>query len=108
MKAKAKGARRERQARDQLTAEGYAVTKAGGSLGIWDLVAVRRDPLGDDYLPVVRMIQVKSNRNPGRLETKVLRGDTARYMALFVRCEVWRYDDRKGKPSILILNPVDG
>ncbi|HEV8713304.1 MAG TPA: hypothetical protein VGX03_10800, partial [Candidatus Binatia bacterium] len=38
--AKAKGSRRERQARTILETAGYFVVKAGGSLGCWDLVAL--------------------------------------------------------------------
>ncbi|RLG87043.1 MAG: hypothetical protein DRO18_03650, partial [Thermoprotei archaeon] len=54
---KRKGSRREREVRDILEAWGYYVTKAGGSLGRYDLVAVPRRGKID-----VLVIQVKSNR----------------------------------------------
>ena len=40
MNAKTKGNRRERQARRILELAGYHVVKAGGSLGVFDLVAL--------------------------------------------------------------------
>ena len=40
MSAKAKGSRRERQARDVLISLGHFVTKSGGSLGAFDLIAL--------------------------------------------------------------------
>ena len=54
---KAKGKRREWAVRDKLIAQGYDVVTAGGSLGVFDLVAVpkQEDP------SAVRLIQVKSN-----------------------------------------------
>jgi hypothetical protein len=58
MNAKEKGARREHQARAILEATGYHVVKAGGSLGVFDLVA-----LG---LVGARLVQVESNENPVR------------------------------------------
>ena len=52
--AKAKGSRSERRVRDAFEAQGYYVTKAGGSLGIFDLICLHPD-IG------VVLIQVKSN-----------------------------------------------
>lgn len=52
MNSKAKGARAERRAMRLLEAAGYCCTKAGGSLGLFDVIAVgARD---------VRLVQVKS------------------------------------------------
>jgi len=59
--AKAKGARSERRVRDFFEIRGWYVIKAGGSLGIWDLIC-----LHPDY--GVDLIQVKSNRPPGPKE----------------------------------------
>lgn len=60
MNAKAKGSRREREVRDELEKEGYAVTKAGGSLGVWDVIAL--GPADN------KVVQVKSNKPPGPAE----------------------------------------
>ena len=64
MNCKAKGNRRERQARTILEAAGYHVVKAGGSLGIFDLVA-----LGPAE---ARLVQVKSNERPRPAERERL------------------------------------
>jgi len=95
MNAKRKGWRREDQARKQLEKEGYYVTRSGASLGAWDLVAIR---CGYQWFnkyppPLVRLVQVKSNRPPSRKEMEVLRG-----FKTFAGCisrEVWIYPDRK-------------
>ena len=89
MNAKAKGARRERQARKILEAAGYHVVKAGGSLGVFDLVAL--GPQG------ARLIQVKSNEKPRPAERERLE--------LFPRLsycskELWIFYDRVREPSI--------
>lgn len=54
--AKAKGARRERQVIDLLECFGYSCCKSGGSLGVWDVIAI--GPAD------VLLVQVKSNRLP--------------------------------------------
>jgi len=94
MNAKRKGWRREDQARKQLEKEGYYVTRSGGSLGLWDLVAIRRDAAlrlaGPTFL--FRLVQVKSNRPPSRKEMERLRRFTVSPM---VSREVWIYHDRK-------------
>jgi hypothetical protein len=64
--AKKKGTRRESEAKAILEELGYAVTKSGGSLGEFDLVAVpamteKWTPLPE---PRTRLIQVKSNICP--------------------------------------------
>jgi len=89
MNAKAKGSRRERQARTILEMAGYHVVKAGGSLGVFDLVA-----LGPQR---VRLVQVKSNEKPRPAERERL--------ALFPRFpytskEVWVFYDRQREPAI--------
>lgn len=55
--SKEKGARSELKVRDQLLADGWYVTKAGGSLGLWDLIAIHPDG-------PTRLVQVKTNRRP--------------------------------------------
>lgn len=58
---KAKGWRSERKSRLLLEKEGYYVIRAGGSLGMWDMVGVH--PKG-----AVVFVQTKSNYPPGRAE----------------------------------------
>jgi len=48
------GARKELQAKKELEEEGYYVTKSGGSLGAFDLIAINEK--------IVRAIQVKSTK----------------------------------------------
>ncbi len=56
MNAKRRGTRNEHRSRRLLEAAGYAVTRAAGSLGAWDLVGI--GPID------VVLLQVKSNRAP--------------------------------------------
>lgn len=63
--AKAKGNRREAQSRQLLEQAGYNVTRAAGSLGAWDLVAIGSAD--------VLLVQVKSNRPPRPAERAELR-----------------------------------
>lgn len=89
MSAKSKGAYTERMARDVLKALGYYVTKAAGSLGLFDLVAVGpRD---------VRLVQVKTNRKPSALEMDRIR-DFGAEQTWFVPVhkEVWVHVRRRG------------
>lgn len=65
MNTKAKGARSERKVKKEQEKEGWYVVKAGGSLGLWDLVALH--PNG-----TVKFLQVKSNRMPSTTERKRL------------------------------------
>jgi hypothetical protein len=92
MNNKAKGSRRERQARVILELAGYFVVKAGGSLGCWDLVAL--GPAG------ARLVQVKSNGKPRPAEREALE--------LFPRLpycskELWVFYDRHREPMIEVL-----
>lgn len=66
---KAKGARNERRSMALLSAAGYAVTKSGGSLGCWDLIAIGSTD--------VILVQVKSNCWPGSVECETLRNFNA-------------------------------
>ena len=60
----AKGSRRARQARKILETAGYFVVKAGGSLGVFGLVAL--GPYG------ARKVEVKSNEKPRAAERERL------------------------------------
>ena len=55
---KRKGAARELLVKSQLEAQGWCVTKAGGSLGVFDLIGIHPD------VNVCLLIQVKSNHKP--------------------------------------------
>jgi hypothetical protein len=92
MNAKAKGARRERQARTILETAGYHVVKAGGSLGMFDLVAL--GPSG------ARLVQVKSNEKPRPAERERL-DLFPRYP--YTSKEIWVFFDRVREPLIEVL-----
>jgi len=62
---KAKGSRNELKSKALLESVGFDVTKSGGSLGTWDLIAL--GPIGGF------VVQVKSNRRPGALELEAIR-----------------------------------
>jgi hypothetical protein len=65
MNAKAKGSRNERRTIALLSAQGYACTKSGGSLGVFDVIGIgERD---------IVLCQVKSNCNPARAEMEEIR-----------------------------------
>ena len=65
MNRKAKGSRRELQVKDHYESKGYKITKAGASLGVWDLVGYDRDGWV--------CIQVKANKMPGRDEMATIK-----------------------------------
>jgi len=92
MNTKAKGSRNELKAKRLLEAQGYdLVVKAGASLGVFDLIA-----LGVDH-DCVLLIQVKSNRRPGRIEMDRL---GAFQCPRFCRKQVWVFRDRQPAPII--------
>jgi Archaeal holliday junction resolvase (hjc) len=92
MNAKRKGTRNEHRSRSLLEAAGYAVTRAAGSLGAWDLIGVS----ATDFV----LVQCKSNRGPSPVEREAL--------GLF-RCpsnckravHIWR--DRRRFPDVIML-----
>ena len=78
MNRKEKGSRNERKVRDYLRALGYHVVKAGGSLGMWDLVAIddSANCIAEAESPLV--VQVKSNRKPSAKEMNNMRKSTVK------------------------------
>ena len=95
--AKAKGARRERRTRDWLLSEepegigGYQyVIKAGGSLGMFDLVAIGWRG--------VLLVQVKSNGLPPPKERALI---SAARVPSFCKKEIWVWYDRRPEPRII-------
>jgi Holliday junction resolvase-like predicted endonuclease len=89
MNAKAKGARTEYKARKILEAAGYTCLKAGGSLGLFDLIA-----LGSSD---VRCVQVKCNGYCSAVEREQL---ALLVVAPNVSKEIWRFKDRVKAPLI--------
>lgn len=90
MNNKAKGTRWERDCQKMLEHEGYIVTRAGGSLGMFDLIARGRG--GNRYIqckcnswgsPAERDAIKNLQRPPGTSD------------------EIWRRDDRKPAPRIM-------
>lgn len=89
MNRKAKGSRNERRSRDLLQSMGYSVTKAGGSLGVFDLVAI-------SSLDIV-LTQVKSNGWPSRREIENIREFNCPSNCKKV---IHRWNDRKNIPEV--------
>lgn len=82
--AKRKGARRELQTIAALTKGGWLCTKAGGSLGIFDVIALRNESY--------RAIQVKSNKPPPPVERKAIEDAPIARNAK----EIWVWKDHRG------------
>lgn len=89
--SKAKGSRWERECKRMLEAEGYWVTKAGGSLGAFDLVAIGNLN--------IRLIQCKCNTWATPKERAAMA--TVPQPADSVFIEIWRKDDYKPAPRIM-------
>ena len=87
--AKAKGSRNERRTMALLEALGYVCTKAGASLGIWDVIGVGKH----DFV----LVQCKSNAWPGSVEMETLKGFEAPQ-----NCKklVHRWRDRQRMPDV--------
>ena len=95
MNRKGKGSRNERRARDILKGLGCdLVIKAGGSLGLFDLIA-----LSGEYDHAI-LLQVKTNRKPSKVEMELLK---AFQCPKFARKEVWVFKDRVRNPEIVEL-----
>jgi len=98
MNGKDKGARRERQARDILLAQGHLVTKAGGSLGAFDLVALPSAARhGYECRLMAPLVQVKSNKWAGPKERAAMEAKMQKMARIIMPvAEIWRFDDHKG------------
>lgn len=88
--AKAKGSRLERKSRDILRQAGFEVVKAGGSLGIFDLVGIHPEK------GLVQLVQVKSNRGVSRREREGLIQFAARCVHTGWQVSIHRWRDRRG------------
>lgn len=89
--AKRKGGRNERRAKKELEMHGYKAMKAGASLGAFDLIAISRH--------LLLLVQCKSNKWPSPAERKKIEQFDAPFGAIKM---LWRYNDRKVKPSLRI------
>ncbi len=87
--AKAKGTRNEHRSKALLEAAGYAVTRAGASLGVWDLIGIGSTD--------VVLCQVKTRDWPGTAEMETLRAFPAPANA---RKLVHRWRDRQRLPDV--------
>lgn len=88
---KAKGSRNERRAKALLEDQGYRCTKAGGSLGVWDLIAISEGR--------VLLVQVKSNRKPPAAEMETMRAFPCPKDS--VTKELWIFHDYQKLPQII-------
>lgn len=69
MNCKKKGSKNERKSIKLLETAGYTCTKAGGSLGVFDIIGIGSQD--------IVLLQVKSNQFPGTAEMEAIRGFTA-------------------------------
>ena len=90
MNHKAKGSRAERRAIGILEAAGYCCTKAGGSLGLFDVIAIGASD--------IRAVQVKS----GSARCSTLEREQLQLLCVpsNVVKEIWRFPDRCRMPLI--------
>lgn len=91
MNNKAKGSRRERQAKKIMEQAGYYVNKAGGSLGQFDLVCLGKKQ--------ARLIQVKSNYMSPAEREEIELFDEPDYAVK----EIWIFKDYKREPKIEVI-----
>ncbi len=91
IRSKAKGYRTERKATEILRRSDFYVVRSGGSLGPFDLVALRRD--------AVLLIQCKTNRGPSAEEIERIR-EYSRSLPN-ARCEIWLFRDYAPEPKIV-------
>ena len=89
MNAKRKGSRNELKAIRILEAAGYSCTKSGGSLGVFDIIAVNGQGM--------RLIQVKSNRYPCPAERECIELFPVPNNA---SKEVWVFNDYERQPIV--------
>ena len=90
MNAKRKGSRAEHRCIAVLEAAGYICTKAGGSLGLFDVVAIGRAD--------VRCVQVKA----GTSRCSPAEKERLQLLPVPANCskEIWRFPDRCRAPLI--------
>lgn len=87
--AKRKGSKNERRSMALMEAAGYSCTKAGASLGVFDVIAVG----SNDFV----LLQVKSNRWPSAAEMETIKNFICPHNAKKL---VHRWVDRKRLPDV--------
>lgn len=92
---KRKGNKQEHRAMNTLESEGYACCRSAASLGIFDVVAIRKDS--------IKLIQVKSNRKPPKPERLALIEFAKNNCPANGTVEIWVYKDRIKEPEITVL-----
>jgi hypothetical protein len=92
LSTKAKGTKNEYKSMRYLEAMGYRCTRSAASLGEWDIIGIGTDD--------VVLVQVKSNRWPGRPEMEILKAFS---VPSGVRKLVYRWDDYARKPKERLL-----
>lgn len=97
MNSKAKGSRAEHRSMRLLEDAGYKCTRAAGSMGVWDIVAI-------GAIDIV-LVQVKTRDWPGTAEMEVLRAFPAPW-----NCRKWihRYRDRVRLPDLMEILKTEG
>ncbi|MBN1566240.1 MAG: hypothetical protein JXA73_00210 [Acidobacteria bacterium] len=88
--AKRKGSRNEYKAIRILEAAGYHCTRAAGSLGIFDIIAISRQD--------IRLVQIKSNRNAPPAEREAIQKFSG--MPQGASKEIWIFEDYGRQPII--------
>lgn len=88
--SKRKGTRNEHKAIKTLEAAGYYCTRAAGSLGIFDIVAISKG--------CIRLIQVKTNENCRAAEREAL--EQFKTLPANAYKEIWIYKDYAREPII--------
>ena len=87
-----KGYRNEKKSREFLEQQGYWVTEARGSHGLFDLVGIPTDSaLG---LPV--LVQSKTNTRPSKADIMAMRG-----LKVVAQKVVHVWHDRQAEPEVL-------
>lgn len=89
MNCKAKGSRNERRSMAILEAAGYVCTKAGASLGAWDIIGIGAND--------IVLLQVKTRDYPGSTEMEILKNFTAPHNAKKL---IHRWRDRQRLPDV--------
>jgi len=89
----AKGRRLEHRTIKLLEAAGYSCTRAAGSKGVWDIIAI--GPVS------IRLIQVKANNAPGPVEREAMELFEAPSNATK---EYWVWVDKVRQPIIKTLS----
>lgn len=93
VKTKRKGSRAELKTIRRLEADGYLCTKAGGSLGLFDIIAIGPTD--------IKAIQVKAGT--ARLSRAEREAMTALVVPEYVSVEYWQWRDYAREPVVDVI-----